>query len=179
VKLIVFSGLPGTGKSALAETIGRESGIPVFAYDWLMGVIEPFEIVPSSLMRAEIGYGLLTRLAQRQLLLGQSALLDCVVGWTSKREEWRQIAAESGASFYAIETICSDEALHRARLEGRTRGIPGWHELTWADIERSRSNYQAWTFERLVVDAVHPLEQNLEQVRRYLGVQRRITFSEK
>ena len=168
MKLIVFSGLPGTGKSALAETLGREMGIPVFAYDWLMGVIEPFEILPSSLIRGQIGYALLTRLARRQLMLGQSAMLDSVVGWASQREDWRMMAAEFGTAFYAIETICSDEALHRARLEGRIRGIPGWHELNWADIERSRTAYQAWEGERLVVDAVQPLDENLDLVRRYL-----------
>jgi predicted kinase len=35
MKLVVFSGLPGTGKSALAEQAGRKLGIPVFAKDWL------------------------------------------------------------------------------------------------------------------------------------------------
>jgi adenylylsulfate kinase-like enzyme len=29
--LIVFSGLPGSGKSSVAESIGQELGIPVFA----------------------------------------------------------------------------------------------------------------------------------------------------
>jgi predicted kinase len=35
MKLIVFSGLPGTGKSSLAEAVGRALHIPVFAKDWL------------------------------------------------------------------------------------------------------------------------------------------------
>jgi len=33
MKLIVFSGLPGTGKSSLEEVVGRDLGIPVFAKD--------------------------------------------------------------------------------------------------------------------------------------------------
>ena len=70
VKLIVFSGLPGTGKTTLAEAMGREIGIPVFAFDWLMSVIVPHDILPSNQVSAEIGYGLLTRLAERQLMLG-------------------------------------------------------------------------------------------------------------
>ena len=35
MKLIIFSGLPGTGKSRLAEAVGRALAIPVFAKDWL------------------------------------------------------------------------------------------------------------------------------------------------
>lgn len=169
MRLIVFSGLPGTGKTTLAETIGREMRIPVFAFDWLMSVIVPFDILPSNRVSAEIGYGLLTRLAERQLTLGQSAILDSVAGLAAGREQWRVLAAAYGATFYAIETICSDEALQRSRIEGRTRGIPNWYELTWANVEQSRANFQAWDGARLVVDAVEPLAQNLERIREYLG----------
>src|SRR5829696_161901 len=35
MKFIVFSGLPGTGKSTLAEAVGRTLSISVFAKDWL------------------------------------------------------------------------------------------------------------------------------------------------
>lgn len=39
--LIVLAGLPGTGKSTLAETIGRILHIPVFSLDWLLGALTP------------------------------------------------------------------------------------------------------------------------------------------
>jgi predicted kinase len=168
MKLAVFSGLPGTGKTTLAERIGREMAIPVFALDSLLGAMIPDKILTNE-TAADVGYSLLTTLARRQLMLGQSAILDSVVGLTPQRESWRQMAAEFGADYYAIETICSDETLRRQRIEGRQRGIPGWHELTWANVERSRANYQAWEGERLVLDAVASLEDNLEAVRQYLG----------
>lgn len=41
-RLIVFAGLPGTGKSALAERLGRQTSMPVFAADWLLGALTPF-----------------------------------------------------------------------------------------------------------------------------------------
>lgn len=41
-RLIVFSGLPGTGKSTPAEAAGRELRVPALAADWLLGSLTPF-----------------------------------------------------------------------------------------------------------------------------------------
>ena len=48
MKLIVFSGLPGTGKSTLAEAVGRHLSIPVFAKDWLEATLLRSELSPSN-----------------------------------------------------------------------------------------------------------------------------------
>lgn len=131
-KLIVFSGLPGTGKSALAEAIGRELGIPVFAKDWLEGVLLRSNVVPAETEKqlGSVGYDLLTVLAERQLRLEQSVILDSVASTISIRNIWRDLAQRYKADWRVIECICSDSAVHRERLEKRQRGIPGWHELT-------------------------------------------------
>ena len=46
MKLIIFSGLPGTGKSTLAEAVARQLGIPVFAKDWLEAALIRSELKP-------------------------------------------------------------------------------------------------------------------------------------
>ncbi|CAA9294262.1 MAG: hypothetical protein AVDCRST_MAG93-4135, partial [uncultured Chloroflexia bacterium] len=43
MKLIVFAGLPGTGKSTMAEAVGRTLHAPVFALDWILGTLTPLE----------------------------------------------------------------------------------------------------------------------------------------
>ena len=48
MKLIIFSGLPGTGKSALAEAVGRRLGLPVFAKDCLEATLLRAELTPSN-----------------------------------------------------------------------------------------------------------------------------------
>ena len=40
--MIVFSGLPGTSKSTLADATGHQLRFPVFAADWLLGSLTPF-----------------------------------------------------------------------------------------------------------------------------------------
>jgi len=172
VKLIVFSGLPATGKSSVAEAVARESGIPLFAKDWLAATLKHLGIGYSesgSSILGQAGYELLATLAQQQLRLGQSAILDSVLSWESTRHCWRKIAAGYGAEWYVIECICSDEVLHRMLLADRRYNIPGWQELVWAEVERVRAYYKPWNEERLILDAVNPFADNVQAALTYIG----------
>jgi hypothetical protein len=46
-------------------------------------------------------------------------------------------------------------------LEKRQRGIPGWHELQWSDVEFVRSYYAPWNEERLILDSINSVDQNI------------------
>jgi len=163
-RLIVFSGLPGTGKSTLAEAAGRQLRVPVFAADWLLGSLTPFGGYHLDEL-LKIGAELLTTLAFRQLELGQSAILDFPAEDLATRSRWRSLADTAGAEFRVVVCACSDRKLHRARLERRQRGIPGWHEGgNWTNVERRLAEFPPWTGEVLVTDAVRPLAQNLATV---------------
>ena len=107
-------------------------------------------------------------LAERQLRLNQSVILDSVAGAQSIRGRWLQLADQYTAGWRVIECVCSDEALHRARLSERQRGIPGWYELEWSDIEKAKRTYIPWVGERLVLDMVRPLEENLSEARAFV-----------
>lgn len=67
-------------------------------------------------------------MAFRQLILGQSAILDHPVEAVALRERWASMARAAGATLSVILCQCEDEALHEARFSSRTRDIPGWHE---------------------------------------------------
>ncbi len=169
MKLIVFSGLPGTGKTSLAEAIGRQLGIPVFAKDWLEATLKRAQ--PGAAAEQQTGYAayeLLTTLAQRQLMLGQSAILDSVLSIEKIRDQWRTLAGKYQAQWRVIECTCSDENVHRQRLSQRQRGIPGWHELEWSEVERVKGYYAAWTEERLVIDTLKPPSENIREIFAYL-----------
>ena len=113
-------------------------------------------------------YELLTMLAERQLALSQSAILDSVATFEHIRAQWRHLALQAEADFRVIEAVCSDEALLRRRVAGRRRGIPGWPELSCEEVAEVRARYEPWTQERLVLDAVMPLDVNLACLWAYL-----------
>ena len=167
-RLVVFSGVPGTGKSTLADAVGRRLGIPVFATDWLLGSLTPFG--GRHLDRLlDVGSELLTTLALRQLGLGQSAILDHPAEDPATRTRWHSLAERAGADFKVVVCVCTDPRTHRDRAESRTRGIPGWHDAAdWADITRRQSTFPPWTTDTLTVDTTGPYPSTLAAILDYL-----------
>jgi len=165
--LVIFTGVPGTGKTTLADHAAQWLRAPLFSKDEL-------EV---TLWRSGIGrdansgwaaYELLTTLAIAQLRHRQSAILDSVATLERIRSPWRALAAEFAVPLRIVETTCTDEAIHCSRLSLRQRGIPGWPELTWDEAMRIARNFEPWTDERLVLDAIEPLDRNLSALRAYL-----------
>ncbi len=159
---MVLTGLPGTGKSTLADRLAGETGSPAFAGDWLLGALAPHGILDGverpTLLAAY--HDLLASLVTRQLLLGQSAIVDCVVD-DATVTAWRGRVSEHGGRLVVVECVCRDQAVHRRRVEGRHRGIPGWHEIGWDHVERMRREFRPVTDKQLTLDALHPVDHNL------------------
>jgi predicted kinase len=172
-RVVVFSGPPGTGKSTLADEVARDLGAPAVSWDWLVAGLTPFPAVQSALDEIghdayfDVGYSLMSQCVEKQLRNDQSVVLDGVV-----RERaiaaWRAIASAHDAHVFMIECVCSDIEVHRSRIQGRARAIPGWHELDWDSVANSRRRYEPLAGDKLVLDAVQPVTDNLARVRAYI-----------
>ena len=165
--VVVFTGVPGTGKSTLADRLATETGVPALAGDWLLGALAPYGILDDIPRPTLIGVyrNLLGTLLTRQLLLGQSAVLDCGID-DETADLWRSERVErAGGRISFVICVCSDEAVHRSQVEGRARGIPGWHEIDWNHVQRMRAELPPLTRPHITVDAIDGIEHNLGLVR--------------
>lgn len=171
--LVIVTGWTGAGKSTMADLLAAEIGAGVASFDWLMSALRSHHEVWSAVeepveLQRRVGWELLSRVAEQQLRGARSCVLD-LVAREQPRDEWSALADRQGASFAVVECICSDIDLHRRRVEGRHRDIPGWYELTWERVERGRQLYEPLSEPKVVVDAVNPPEHNLDLVMRHLA----------
>ncbi|MGE0877335.1 MAG: AAA family ATPase [Acidimicrobiia bacterium] len=170
--VVVASGWPGCGKSTIADAVALELGGAVASFDWLMSALRSFPDLWGDVelpvdRQRRIGWALMSRLAEQQLRRGTSVVMD-LVARPEVLTEWRELADRYGASFSVIECVCRDEAIHRERVQGRVRAIPGWYELEWGNVVASREHYVPLPDPKLVIDAVDPLADNVERALRFL-----------
>jgi predicted kinase len=165
--LIVVSGLPGTGKSAIADALGRALKLPVLSVDPIEAAIWRSGVPPSH-ETGVAAYEVAATLAEHQVRLGIDAVVDAVSAIEIARDMWRRIAQRTGAELRVIEVICSDETLHRQRLEGRRREIEGFFEPTWEQVLARQAEYEPWLDRRLVLDSVEELAGNVTKALAYV-----------
>jgi predicted kinase len=155
-RLIVLSGIPATGKSALAESLGEALGTPVFSVDPVEAALLASGI-EQSFATGLAAYNVCRTLADRELLKRRGAIIDAVNGVEPAKEMWRELATAHGVPLIVIECVCSDPAHHRRRLAHRSRGL-GLPEPRWRDVVRRRTEWVPWREPVLVVDSMDPLE---------------------
>lgn len=163
----MLSGLPGAGKSEIAQGLARRLPAVVVSVDPIEDAIVRSGI-PMSFETGLAAYNVGGAVASAQLRNGFSVIADAANYLEVGRDIWRRAAAEASAPIRAIEIICSDLIEHRRRLESRRRNLVAYPEPTWAGVTRRMTEIEPWSTERHVIDTIQPLESSLADAMRYL-----------
>jgi predicted kinase len=166
--LVIVSGLPGVGKSALADALGRELPAPVLSVDPIEAAIWRCGIKPS-FETGVAAYEVAAVMALHQLRLGLNVVIDAVSSLEVGREVWRDAAARAEARTRVIEVVCSNETTHRERLAGRVRDIDGFPEPSWDDVIARRDEWEPWKEPRLLIDSTRRYADNLAEALSYVS----------
>ena len=162
-KLIVMAGLPGSGKSTLAEHIAKHLKLPIFSVDPIesaiikAGIKKSFETGCAAYLVAE-------KLAEQQIKLGNTVVIDAVNAEDEAKQVWIDCASRLKIPLVVIECVLKNEAIHRKRIEKRVRGLHGFDEITWERVEERRKSYTPWQRDTLVVETSGDSEELLAAV---------------
>lgn len=149
--LVIFGGLPGSGKTTIARALAKRLGGVHVRLDTIEQALRN-----SGMLKADVGpagYMAAYGVAGDNLKLGRTVIADTVNPISATREAWRQVAQRAGVPAIEVEVICSDRTEHRRRVETRETDIEGHVNPTWDEVV-TRS-YDNWSPGPIVVDTAY------------------------
>src|SRR5262245_38477787 len=141
--LVIFGGLPGTGKSTQARRLAEQLSAVYLRIDTIERAITDGE---EAVAVYDQGYRVAYALAEDNLRLGHTVVGDSVNPLQITRDAWRRVAKRAAVRAMEIEVICSDPREHRRRIETRTVDIP----VAWDEVVTR--NYEPWSGTHISID---------------------------
>lgn len=155
--LIALGGLPGAGKSALARSLARR----IEAVHLRIDTIEQAMRNAGFTVSGPEGYLTARDLAEDNLRVGRTVIVDSVNPLAITRAYWRETAERLAVEFLEIEVVCSDKAQHRRRVESRVTEVPGLVLPTWQQVLDRR--YERWTTAHVIDTAGRTVEESASE----------------
>ena len=155
--LIALGGLPAVGKSSLARALAQRIG----AVNLRIDTIEQAMRNVGFNVSGPEGYLAARDLAEDNLRIGHTVIVDSVNPLAITRDYWRATAARMSVELVEIELICSDEREHRERVESRTADIQGHALPTWQQVLDRR--YEPWKTAHVIDTAGRTPEDTLSR----------------
>jgi len=158
--LVIFSGLPGVGKSTLADRLARELHRPLLCIDDVIGEVP--ENVGVEFWDSKVA--ILLDLIETQLKIGLDVIADSVF-MNMDRYHAQALARKHNVRFLPIHVFLSDENVWKQRVEARVNELNDPAVATWENIQHQRQHFREWAPDTaLFIDSLHPFEQNYAKV---------------
>lgn len=148
IMLIIFSGLPGTGKTTISKRLAQTLRAVYLRVDTIEQTL--MQYLDSKRKIAAEGYQICYAIAKENLCLNLTVIADSVNPVAITREAWQQVATEAGSKFIEIELYCADKVAHKRRVETRHPDIAGHKIPTWQEV--LDRDYERWESVDLRID---------------------------
>ena len=175
--MIILSGLPGTGKTTIAQQLVQELQLPIFSIDDAVDAIPEHMAQHADLFWEDMVH-ILLHLAESQLAWGNSVIVDSVFmgvdenqtqhRWSDRQRAY-EIAQHAEANFRPIYFYISDENVWRERVARRSAELQDPRVATWTQVTMQRQYFQPWQpGQALFIDSLNPINQNFNEIMKYI-----------
>jgi len=148
--LVVFGGLPGVGKTTIAQIVARTLGAAYLRIDVIEVAMTRALDLPKDEDIGPAGYLVAYDLARSNLKLGHAVVADSVNAIEVTRAAWRNVAHAAGAGCLEVAVVCSDPDEHRRRVEARLGDPEALEPPTWQTV--TDRLYEPWPEAGLTLD---------------------------
>lgn len=165
--LIVISGLPATGKTALATALARHTNVVHLSVDTVEDALLRCGLEPGW-STGVAAYEAVGAAAQQNLQFGRSVVVDAVNDSEAARQVWRDAGERSGAEVRFVLLVPPSVSEHQRRLRSRERGLAQVPEPSWSEVEQRAAAFEAWRDSPLELPADEPIPELLRRLEQEL-----------
>jgi predicted kinase len=177
--VVLIGGFSGSGKSTLARALSRRLGMPVTNSDVVRKALSgkagkravPLHADIYSAAFTERTYAKMAREAEKQIALGNGAILDATFGRRVQRDKFIQLAAKHNVPLLIINCT-ADEATTERRLRLRAAQGSDVSDGRWEVYIAQKAAYEPlhelFSEQVLELDTDAPVEQVVDECEKFL-----------
>jgi predicted kinase len=159
-KLVIFSGLPGTGKSTLSYKLARQLRWPLLCIDDVIGEVPN----DAGIAFWDSRVAILLDLVNTQLELGLDVIVDSVF-MNMDRHHAQELAYKYQFRFLPIYVFVSDDKIWKQRVTTRYNELNHKDVATWERVQHQREHFREWEPDTaLFIDSIYSVDQNFSEV---------------
>jgi len=163
--LVIFSGLPGVGKSTLAEKLARQLRWPLLKIDDVIGQVPENAGIEFWDSKVDV----LLDVLNTQLELGLDVIVDSVF-MNMDRQHAQKLARKYQVRFLPIYVFLSDEKAWQERVTKRFNELNDQDVATWERIQHQREHFAKWEEDTvLFIDSINPVDENFASVLNFIN----------
>lgn len=158
--LVIFSGLPGVGKSTLADRLARQLRWPLLKIDDVIGEVPETPGIEFWDSKVDV----LLDVLNTQLELGLDVIVDSVF-MNMDRQHAQKLAHKYQVRFLPMYVFLSDDKVWQERVTKRFNELNDQDVATWERIQHQREHFARWEEDTaLFIDSLNSVEANFVRV---------------